>query len=161
MTALCTRLTCLALLCLGGLPVGSAEGSTSSASSAASTSVGSASDSIRGSSNSSSRTTNQVAQGDYRIVDVAQAAPHSGRLRLTLQAVAVPGAAGALTLELPAQALGARGVAARELVSVRQRAYGLEFARAGNGAGAHTREPFFLVLADEWHRELDARPVTL
>lgn len=159
MTALPTRLTCLALLCLGGLPTGHAESSTSSASSAASTSVGSASDSIRGSSNSSSRTTNQVAQGDYRIVEVAEATTRAGRLRLTLQAVAVPGAAGVLTLELPAQALAPRGLAAQELVSVRQRPYGLEFARAG--AGSNAREPFFLVLADEWHRELDARPVVL
>ena len=159
MTALPTRLTCLALLCLGCVSSGRAESSTSSASSAASTSVGSASDSIRGSSNSSSRSTHQVAQGDYRIVDVAQATPRAGRLRLTLQAVAVPGAAGALTLELPAQALAPRGLAAHELVSVRQRPYGLEFARAG--VGSSTREPFFLVLADAWHRELDARPVAL
>ncbi len=159
MIALPTRLTCLALLCLGCVSIGQAESSASSASSAASTSVGSASDSIRGSSNSSSRTTHQVAQGDYRIVAVAAVVPGNGRFRLTLQAVALPGAAGALTLELPEQAVAPRGLAAQELVSVRQRPYGLEFARAD--VGSNTREPFFLVLADDWHRELDARPVTL
>jgi hypothetical protein len=42
-----------------------------------------------------------------------------------------------------------------EDVVARARPYGVEFGRADSG------EAFFLVLHDEWHRELPSRPVTL
>jgi hypothetical protein len=42
-----------------------------------------------------------------------------------------------------------------DLVDVQRRDYGFQFARNDN------RQAFFLVLADDWHDELAARPVTL
>ena len=60
----------------------------------------------------------------------------------------------AFSLDLPRQALGQRGLAAGALVRVLHRPYGLEFAHAP------TREAFFLVLADDWRSDLDARAVT-
>jgi hypothetical protein len=133
-----------------------AESFASSASSAGSASLGSSSDSIKGSSNSSSGD-NKVADGDYQVLDVTALADHPGMLRLRLQQpqlVAGGREGGAFTLDLPEKALGPRGVTTGELVSVRNREYGIEFARA------QTHEAFFLVLDDAWHHELDPRPVT-
>jgi hypothetical protein len=41
------------------------------------------------------------------------------------------------------------------VVTARHRPYGVEFARAD------TREPFFLLLADDWRHELDPHALTL
>ena len=131
----------------------SASSAGSSASSAGSASSGSASDSLNNSSKSSARTT--TADGDYRVIEVAELAERPGTLQLTLRATATDHA---FTLKLPRQALAPRGIAPGDVVQVRNRDYGLEFAR-GNDAG--TREPFFLVLHDAWQRELEPRPVTL
>jgi len=133
-----------------------AESFASSASSAGSASSGSLSDSVRGSSRSSSGD-DKVADGDYRVVEVAALADRPGMLRLQLlPRDAAPGdTSGALQLDLPGRALGERGMAAGEFVQVQNRAYGLEFARAA------TREPFFLALKDDWRGELDPRPVAL
>jgi hypothetical protein len=57
-------------------------------------------------------------------------------------------------LVLPQAALDTQGLARGDTVSVRERAYGFEFARADN------KQAFFLVLADDWQRELDPRPVS-
>ncbi len=149
-----TRLAGIALLAAALAPPALAESIASSASSAGSASVGSLSDSITGSSRSSSGET-KVAAGDYRVIDVAERADRPGMLQLRLQATARDDEAGALWLTLPRQALAARGLAAGDLVHARQRPYGLEFAHAPAG------EAFFLVLADDWHRELAPRPVTL
>src|SRR5258705_11230129 len=86
------------------LPCG-ADSFTSSASSAGSASVGSLSDSIRGSSGSSTR---KVAEGDYRIVDVA-AAERPDTLRLKMQHVANAGDdPAAIYLDGPRAPLGDR-----------------------------------------------------
>lgn len=129
-----------------------AEASASSASSAGSASVGSVSDSFRGSSNSSARG-NFLAVGDYRVVQVAELAERPGMLRLTLQAT--DGEPAGVSLDLPRQALAQRPLQAGSLVHAQQRPYGWEFAHAD------TRQAFFLVLADDWYRELDPRAVTL
>lgn len=134
-----------------------ADSLASSASSAGSASLGSASDSISTSSNSSAQN-KPVAQGDYQVIDVATLAERPGMLRLRMQAVAQPGAAGQLWLTLPQQALAPRPLQAGEIVHARQRPYGIEFARTDS---ADTRTAFFLVLADDWHRELDPRAVKL
>lgn len=126
----------------------------SSASSAASESVGSVSDSLGASSNSSSGD-RRVAEGDYRVVEVAAVAERADRVRLTLRLVAQGQPADDVLLELPRQALGERGMAPGALVHASHRPYGYEFARV------ETKEPFYLVLTDDWRRELDARPVTL
>jgi hypothetical protein len=126
--------------------------SASSASSAGSSAVGSLSDSLKTSSGSS---TNTVAEGDYRILEVA-AAERAGELRLKMQPVAHPADdAAVIYLHMPGPALGDRAAQAGDVVSVRQRPYGYEF------AWADTRVAFFLVLAAEWRRELDPQPVKL
>ena len=147
------RLACVLAAGIAAATPALAESFASSASSAGSASVGSLSDSIKGSSNSSAGN-NQVAEGDYRVVAVAALAERPGMLRLKMQAAARAGADGELWLDLPQQALAARRVAPGDTVSARQRPYGFEFAHAD------TREPFFLVLADDWHRELDSHVVT-
>jgi hypothetical protein len=152
-----TRLACLTLLCAASAAPAFAESLASSASSAGSASLGSVSDSVKGSSKSSSGET-KTADGDYRVIEVAAVADRPGMLRLKLQATAQPGDDGELLLTLPRQALQPHGIAAGEVISARNRPYGVEFARA-NGTGGG--QAFFLVLRDDWRRELDPKPVTL
>jgi hypothetical protein len=151
-----SRLTTVALLCTALAVPCFAESFASSASSAGSASSGSASDSLNTSSKSSTGT--NTADGDYRVIEVAELADRPGMLQLTLQGTAAVGEAHEFTLKLPRRALEPRGIAAGDVVSVRNRDYGLEFARADGRDG---REPFFLVLNDDWHRELEPRPVKL
>jgi hypothetical protein len=150
MTSITTRLACLALLGCFALP-SFADSFATSASSGSSVSVGSLSESFRGSSDSSSP--NRTAAGDYRIEEVADLADRPGMRRLRLHALAQPG--GEFFLDLPVAALDAAGLVAGHTVAARPRPYGIEFARAD------TRQAFFLVLADDWYRELDPRAVTL
>jgi hypothetical protein len=133
-----------------------AESSATSASLASITaSVGSASASFGRSSESSSKAA-PVANGDFKIIDLAAAPERPGSVRLTLQAVA--DADSEFFLYLPqvvaAQARLARG----GVVTARPRPYGTEFAY---GAGGDVRQAFFLVLADDWYRELQAEVVRL
>jgi len=145
-----------ALACAG---VAHAESFASSASSAASQSVGSLSESIQNSSQGSSRAT-RTADGDYRVIEVAEVGGRAGMLRLTLRAAAAPDdEPAAFMLTLPRQALGARGVAVGDVIQASNRPYGIEFARAA--AEGAPRDPFFLALRDDWRRELDAHPVSL
>jgi hypothetical protein len=129
-----------------------ADSFASSASSAGSASVGSLSDSFKGSSNSSATT---VAEGDYRIIEVAAVAERPGMLRLRLQAATAAGDADALFLDLPQKALAPHGLVAGDVVTAKHRPYGIELARGD------THEPFFLLLADDWRGDLDPRAVTL
>jgi hypothetical protein len=150
MTFFASPLACALLVCIVVALPCRAESFASSASSASSASVGSLSDSIRDSSNSS---TDKVAEGDYRIMDVA-AAERPDTLRLKMQHAARAGVEDAVIhLDVPRQALGDRAPAPGDVVGVRQRPYGYEF------AWADTREAFFLVLAADWRRELEPRPV--
>lgn len=127
-----------------------ADSFASSASSAGSASVGSLSDSLRSSSGSS---TKNVAEGDYRIVEVA-AAERPDTLRLKMQPLARAGDDSAVIyLDVPRAALGDRAATAGDVVGVRQRPYGYQF------AWADTRVAFFLALAADWQRELEPRPV--
>lgn len=129
-----------------------AESLVSSTASLASSTASSASDSLGASSNSSKRT-DKVAEGAYRIEAVAAVAERPGRQRLTLQHVARAGDEGRVLLDLPAEA--AQGLAVGAVLQVAQRDYGLAFTREREAA------PFFLVLADDWHDGLAARPVRL
>jgi len=155
MFATSSRLIVVAVLGAGAALPCLAESFASSASSAGAASSGSASDSLGNSSKSSTRT--NTADGDYRVIEVAELAARPGMLQLTLQATA-PGAGDELVLKLPRQALEPRGISAGDIVQVRNRDYGLEFARAN---GTQAREPFFLVLDDDWQRELEPHPVSL
>ena len=126
--------------------------STSSASSAASTSVGSASTSLETSSNSSTGK-KQVAQGAYTLVDMVAVADKPDLMRLRLQANAT-----ALTAEfyllVPRLVVQQAQLTAGQTVQAEQRAYGMVFSATGSS-------PFFLVLDDAVHRELESRPVTI
>ncbi len=137
-----------------------AESSASTAASATSSAAGSLSNSLQGSSNSSSQTTTAAA-GEYRIEAVTADADRPGMVRLALQPVApnderqafVKDERQPLVLVLPQRTVAQEGLVRGDTVSARKRPYGIEFARA------ETRQAFFLVVADAWLQELDARPV--
>lgn len=154
MTLTAMRLACITLLSIATASPCLADSLASSASSAGSASLGSLSDSVKGSSRSSSGET-KVTEGDYRVIDVAELADRPGMVQLRLQATTQPGESGELWLTLPRQVLAQQTLAAGDLVSARQRPYGVAFARA------EARDAFFLVLADDWHRDLDPHAVTL
>lgn len=148
--ALATALA--ALLSLSAVPALAASSASSASSDGSSASVGSSSTSVEKSSESSTGD-KKTAAGDYRIVDVAQAPQRPGTLRLTLQALATDGPAGQVVLLLPQQAAERGALAAGQVVSARERAYGMEFAKAD--------QAFFLVLDDAWFHELNTRALTL
>lgn len=152
----CTQALGLSLalnLMLAAAPAHAVDLSASSASSATSASLGSVSTSLETSSNSSSKTT-QVAEGDYRILAVAELADKPGLVEMQLQALATPAAA-PVRVRLPEPALARHGLKAGDTVAAVHRPYGLELARADD------RSAFFLVLEDHWYEQLKARPVTL
>ncbi len=154
MIHLTTTLACLTLA-FGAvaLPALASSTATSSLADSIATSVGSISDSVKGSSNSSSRATG-VAEGDYKVIQVA-AAEQPGSVTLTLQAVADATADGEVLVTVPQKAYDQSGLAPDHTVSVRHRPYGVEFA---NG---QTRQAFFLALTADWYRELQNQPVRL
>ncbi len=127
-----------------------AESLASSASTTASSAGSSASNSLEASSGSSSKGTTAAA-GDYRIEAVTVAADRPGMVRLALQPTSDDRQP--FVLVLPQRTVEQQGLARGGTVSVRERAYGYEFARAD------TLQAFFLVLADAWQHELDARPL--
>jgi len=152
MTFCASRFACALLAGIATAMPCAAESFASSTSSAGSASVGSLSDSIRDSSGSS---THKVAEGEYRIVDVA-AGERPETLRLEMQPVArVNDDRAVIYLDVPRAALGDRAAAPGDIVGVRRRPYGYAFAWADTGAA------FFLVLAADWQRELETRPVEL
>ena len=152
MTFPASRFACALLVGLVAAVPCRADSFASSASSAGSASVGSLSDSIHDSSHSS---THQVAAGDYRIIEVA-AAGRTDELRLKMQHVDPAGDNAAIIyLDVPRAALGDRAAVRGDIIGVRQRPYGYEFAWADTGVA------FFLALAADWRRELEPRPVQL
>ncbi|MFZ4875582.1 hypothetical protein ACL9RI_10885 [Janthinobacterium sp. Mn2066] len=128
-----------------------ADSIVSSASSAGSASSGSISDSLNGSSNSS-RHDRRVANGPYRIIEIAALPGREGMTRLTLQAEAQQEP---LTLDLPKATFDKQQLAQGDAVHAQNRDYGIEFSRNDN------RVAFFLVLADDWYGELASRPVSM
>jgi len=135
-------------------PSARADSLASSASSAGSASVGSVSDSFRGSSNSSSNDNKKTAAGDYRVDAIVAVAGRPDRMRLELSPIDRP-TEERFALELPARALEQARLTAGSVVNARPRPYGVEFALAPAG------EPFYLVLDDDWYRELAAHRVTI
>jgi len=144
------RLACMAA-CLAIAFNARAEVFTSLASSAGSASSGSVSASLRGSSKSSFDG-DKVADGDYRITEVAAAADRDGYTRVAMQS---DDSQRSIVLELPQATFAKERLGPGDLVHAQQRAYGTAFARADN------RQSFYLVLADDWYGELAARPVSL
>jgi uncharacterized low-complexity protein len=155
-----SRVTALALL-LGAISLPAAAGSSASSASSdsVSTSVGSSSNSIQTSSEGSSGGEKKVADGDYRIIEVADAPARAGTVRLKLHAVAdaaqTVGKKNEFFLYMPQEAYDQSRLGQGSVVTAKARAYGLEF------AGGTARKPFFLVLADEWFRELQTKVVRL
>lgn len=138
----------LAALSIQPLPARADSSSVSSTSASASQSLGSVSDSIQGSSNSS--TGHRVAAGEYRIVEIAALGDRPGLERLQLE-----GEGGRFALLLPAAVREREALRSGDRIAVSTPAYGLAFARAG------AREPFFLALDEAWRHEFQRRAVSL
>lgn len=141
----------IAFALAAAVPAWAASSASSASSDGSSTSVGSSSTSIEKSSKSSSKG-DKVAEGDYRVIHVADAA-EAGKLRLTLRATNDSGEE--FFLVLPQEAAAQGKLATGTVVTAKAQSYGLQFATAD------TREPFFLVLRDELFRELATKPVTI
>lgn len=136
---------------LASRPALAASSASSASSEGSSASVGSSSTSIEKSSKSSSKD-DKVADGDYRITRMAAADAHSGKLRLTLQAV---NGSDEFHLLVPQEAVQQGKLAMGAVVTARAQPYGVQFAAAA------TREAFFLVVRDEWRKDLQTSVVTL
>ena len=156
MTHLKNPIAPLALLLLSTLamPALSASSTASSASDSASSAASSGSDSLKKSSDSSSKT-NTAAAGDYDLIDITTVAERPGTLRLRLQAVADRSSDGEYFLYVPQQTVDQSHLAAGQVVTARDRPYGLEFVKGD------TRQAFFLVLNDEWSRDVPSHAVVL
>ncbi|HLL10875.1 MAG TPA: hypothetical protein VK570_07450 [Rubrivivax sp.] len=141
-----------ALLLASSLPAGAASSASSASSEAGSASIGSVSTSFEKSSESSTGD-RRAAAGDYRLLELAQAPNRHGMARMKLQSLADEQAE--FFLYLPQPAAEQSRLAAGAVITVKERPYGLEFARQA------TQEAFFLVVADDWLRELQTRVVAL
>jgi hypothetical protein len=128
-----------------------ADSFASSASSAGSASSGSVSDSLQGSSNSSTGG-NRRADGNYKIIDIDHTPGRAGSTRIAMQA---DDPQQRIVLDLPEAVFARQGLVRGDFVHAQNRSYGIEFARAD------TRQAFFLVLEDAVFNELAARKVTL
>lgn len=153
--------TLLAAALWGGLISQSALADTTlsgSVSDSISTAVGSVSTSLKKSSQSSTRD-NKVAEGDYKVMALVAEADQPGMVRMTLQPLTGAGqAAGTderFELILPQKTVAMNQVAAGAIVTARNRPYGMAFATG------EPRQDFFLVLQDDWYRELPSKPVVL
>jgi hypothetical protein len=140
----------LTTLALATLPAHAASSASSASSEGSSASSGSVSDSFESSSDSSKG--DKVAEGDYRLIQVA-AAEQPGKLRLTLEGTG--GAKGTFVLLVPEVTVQQAALALGDTVTARSRNYGWEFAAAA------TQQPFFLVVHDAQKREFATRKVTL
>ena len=128
---------------------------TSVVSDSLSRSSGSISDSITGSSHSSSPDNKQV-KGDLRVIDMADLADRPDMVQLRLQPVAANATADdQLLLTLPRVAAAQGHVAKDGIVTALQRPYGIEF------ASGQPHAAFFLALADDYVRDMKMAPLAL
>jgi hypothetical protein len=140
---------------LGAVSLPALAGSLSTSSAAGGSSASSASSASVNKSSDSSSTNKTTAEGPYRIIDVAAVPERPGTVRVKLQALADNSADGELVVYMPQQALDQSRLGAGQSVTARQRPYGMEF------AVTETQKPFFLVVDDDWYRELASNPVVL
>lgn len=153
MNRLTLPLAAAALACAAAAPARADSMSASSASSdSVSASMAGLSDSLTDSSASSSPGQHR-AEGDYRVIDVAEVPDRPGLLRLHLQPLPET-REGTVDLTLPRAAAAAGHVDKGSVVTALARPYGIEFA-----TGA-THEAFFLALDDAWMQEMRSNPVT-
>ncbi len=159
MTKLPSRLTRLALLLAvaAAAPAWAASSASSAVSDSITTSVGSISNSIQKSSDSSSGKDEKVAEGDYKIIEVAAAPARPGTVRLKLQPVAdgATAAKGEFFLFMPQEAFEQSRLGPGHVVTAKPRPYGLQFTQAAS------QKVFFLVMDDEQYRELQTKVVSL
>lgn len=149
----------LALLLASSAPsfaeslAGSASSAGMSASSAGSASVQGSSNAISGSSDSSMGT-DDVAAGDYRLAAVERVDPQGEWVNLQMQPLDQQQAAPAFKLRLPAQTVGREALRPGDVIQVEHRPYGLQF------TNAKTQAAFYLVVADDWQRDMQSRVLT-
>jgi hypothetical protein len=138
------------------LPVLASAGSSTAslAAEGASSAAGSASNSLGTSSNSSSKGTG-VANGDYKIIDVAIKADKPNMVAIKLQATDSKNTTPEFELVMPALAFEKSGLKTGEVVAASEQNYGVKF------ANAKTQAAFFLVMHDDIYRELTSNPVSL
>jgi hypothetical protein len=155
MTRIPTPLWPVLGLLLGAAALPALAGSLGTSSAAGGSSASSAASSASDSSSASSKAAT-TAEGPYRIIDVAELPGQPGQLRLRLQAlVDTPGNESELLLVLPQQTVADAGLARGQTLTARARPYGTEFARADG------RPALFLLISDDWQRELLSNPVQL
>jgi hypothetical protein len=140
----------LATLALASLPANAASSASSASSDGSSASSGSVSDSF-GSSSDSSKGEKKIAEGQYRIVQVADSG-QAGKLQLTLAALDDTGTT--LQLMLPEATVRQAALAEGGTIHARERSYGWALAA---GTAAEAREPFFLIVHDAQRREFATR----
>jgi len=159
MTHFPSRLATLALLfAAAAAPAWAASSASSAVSDSITTSIGSVSNSIQKSSDSSSGKDEKVAEGDYKIVEVAAAPARPGTVRLKLQPVvdgAAAGKGGEFFLFMPQEAFEQSRLGPGHVVTAKPRPYGLQFTQAAS------QKVFFLVMEDEQYRELQTKVVSL
>lgn len=120
-----------------------------SVSDSVSATVGSVSTSLE----NSSKAVGNVAEGDYKVVAVAQA-NQPGKTQLTLVPVAAANPTGPFNLYVAQADVKRGGVEVGQIVHAQQQAYGLAFARADN------KEPFALLLDQSWKSEVQPKVVS-
>lgn len=148
-----TVLLSAALLAFTSSPALSAGLTASSAaggSSASSVSLGS----VENSSDSATKALTEI-NGPYRVVEMTPMPERPGMLRVKLQALATAQGDDVVQIYVPLKALERGDIRTGKTVLAHQRPYGVEF------ASAETQQAFFLLLADDWHKELSSKPVTL
>ena len=116
------------------------------------TSIGGLSNSITASSNGSS-TAVGLAQGDYTLVEVVAVTDQPDMVRMALQAVDRDKAENDVYVLLPTKTYLDAGLQAGQVISAKQRPYGIELAKATDA------KPFFLLVQDSLLEELKSKPV--
>jgi hypothetical protein len=129
----------------------SASTSVISLSDSVSGTVQSVSDSVSRSSNSSSKTLN-IAEGDYRVVDIAMVAGQPDKMRLRLQAVAAANEP-QLYLFVPKHDYDQAHLNNGQIVTASKRPYGMAFSIA------RADQPFAVVLENDWQKDLASHAV--
>ena len=133
------------------LPALAASSTSSAASEGVSALVGSVSTSFEKSSASSSGG-DRRAEGPYRITEIAEAPARPGLLRLALKAEAGDHD---LVLLLPRATAEGQQLAVGAVILATPQTYGVQFTKP------QAREPFYLVLNDDWFDALKTKRVTL
>ncbi len=120
-----------------------------SVSDSVSATVGSISTSLQ----NSSKAIGNIAEGDYKVVAVAQA-EQAGKTQLTLVPVAAANNTEPFNLFVAQADVKHSGVETGQIVHAQKQAYGLVFARADN------QQPFALLLDQAWKSEVQPKVVS-